>query len=111
MNFKKIKVVCGRAEEISKTQEFRNKYDAVISKAVAPLTELFVWGRGLLNQKGKTLCIKGGDISEELSLLNKKKYNFNTEVINFEFPGSYGIEDKKLVIIKRKSTDKFSKQF
>ena len=50
------------------------------------------------------LCIKGGDITEELSLLNKKRYKFNSEVINFELHNSYGIEDKKLVVIKRKSS-------
>lgn len=101
MKFQKTNVVCGRAEELSRDLKYRNKSDVVISKSVAPLTELFEWGKGLLNQKGKTLCIKGGDITEELSLLNKKKYNFNTEVINFELLNSYGIEDKKLVVISK----------
>ena len=101
MNLQNVKVVCGRAEEVSKDEQFRNKYDAVISKAVAPLSELFIWGKGLINQKGEMLCIKGGDITEELSALNKKKYNFNAEVINFEPDSSYGIEDKKLVVIKK----------
>ncbi|HMQ68825.1 MAG TPA: 16S rRNA (guanine(527)-N(7))-methyltransferase RsmG [Ignavibacteria bacterium] len=104
MNLENVKVVCGRAEEVKKDPEFRNKYDAVISKAVAPLSELYEWGKGLINQTGETLCIKGGDITEELSLLNKKKYNFKAEVINFEPDISYGIEDKKLVVIKRKSS-------
>ena len=104
MKFQNVKVVCGRAEEISKELGYRNKYDAVVSKSVAPLTQLFEWGKGLLNQKGEMLCIKGGDITEELSLLNKKRYKFNSEVINFELHNSYGIEDKKLVVIKRKSS-------
>ena len=70
MKFQNVKVVCGRAEEISKELGYRNKYD----------------------------------ITEELSLLNKKRYKFNSEVINFELHNSYGIEDKKLVVIKRKSS-------
>lgn len=111
MNLQNVNVVCGRAEELSKDLKFRNKSDAVISKSVAPLTGLFEWGKGLLNQRGEMLCIKGGDITEELSLLNKKKYNFNSEVINFEYDNPYGIEDKKLVVIKKKTSDKFSDKF
>lgn len=105
MNLQNVNVVCGRAEELSKDLKYRNKSDAVISKSVAPLTELFEWGKGLMNQRGEMLCIKGGNITGELLLLNKKKYNFNAEVINFEPDNSYGIEDKKLVVIKKKTSN------
>jgi 16S rRNA (guanine527-N7)-methyltransferase len=99
MNLKNIEAVYGRAEEISQRDEFKNKYDIVISKAVSNLSNLYTWGNGFLNETGKMLCIKGGDIEKELSELNKLRYNFNAEVINFDHDKKYGIEDKKLVVI------------
>lgn len=101
---KKVKVISGRAEEISENKIFRKKYDIVISKAVAPLDKLFLWGKDLLNIKGEMLCIKGGDLTDELKSLkemnNKNNFKFNAEVVNFDFDSTYKIEDKKLVIIK-----------
>lgn len=98
--YKKCTVICRRAEEISSATGFKNKYDVVISKAVAPLDKLFLWGKDFLNGNGELLSIKGGNIDEELASLYKLKYKFDVKVINFAFDISYGIEDKKLVILK-----------
>lgn len=99
MNLTDIQTVCGRAENISLNKDYKYKYDAVISKSVSSLGNLFEWGRNFLNEHGKMLCIKGGDISEELNSLNKLKYDFKTKVVNFELNEAYHIEDKKLVVI------------
>lgn len=94
MNLKNIEAVCGRAEEISKNAEYKNKFDCVISKAVSSLDNLFEWSINFLNENGVMLCIKGGDIEKELDELKKLKYKFKVEVINFDY------EDKKLAVIK-----------
>lgn len=100
MNLNNIKVVWGRAEEISEESMYKGKFDVIISKAVAPLDEFYIWGKAFLNIKGETLCIKGGDIEEEIRSLKKLKYKFRVKVINFDFEEPYKIEDKKLVIIR-----------
>ncbi|HMS65042.1 MAG TPA: 16S rRNA (guanine(527)-N(7))-methyltransferase RsmG [Ignavibacteria bacterium] len=106
MNFKNAKVICGRAEEIAGDINFRKKYNIVISKAVAPLDKLFLWGKDLLNSNGEMLCLKGGILDDELKTLIELKrteeFKFNAEVVNFDFNIVYKIEDKKIVIIKLK---------
>jgi len=99
MGLKNTDAVCGRAEIVSEEAKYMNKFDCVISKAVAGLDKLYEWGNGFLNDKGTMICIKGGDIEKEITELNKMRYNFKVEVINFDFEKEYGIEDKKIVII------------
>ncbi len=103
MKLKNIETVCGRAGDVSKDKLYYNKLDCVISKAVSSLDNLYEWGNGFLKPEGEMLCIKGGDVSEELRKLNEMKYKINTEVINFGFMPAYDIEDKKLIIIKIKN--------
>lgn len=54
-----------RAEDIKD-----KKFDVVVTRAVAPLKDLWHWSRPLL-KKGKTpnglICLKGGDLSKEIS--------------------------------------------
>lgn len=100
MNLANTEVICGRAEELSGTGFYRNKFDIVISKAVAPVLNLFNWGKDFLKPGGEILCIKGGDISKEISELRNLKKPPESEVINYEFNEKYKIEDKKLIVIK-----------
>ena len=102
MELKNTEAICGRAEIVSEETNYRNKYDCVISKAVAGLDKLYDWGNGFLNDKGTMICIKGGKNEKELTELKKLRYNFKVEVVNFDFEKIYGIEDKKIVIIKNK---------
>ena len=59
-----------RAEDIKD-----KKFDVVVSRAVAPLKDLWYWGRPLLKKKpidqpkkiSGLLCLKGGDLSKEIS--------------------------------------------
>jgi 16S rRNA (guanine527-N7)-methyltransferase len=51
----------GRAEEIK-----NRKFDMAVSRAVAPLHELWAWSRPLL-RAGGLICLKGGDLAAEIS--------------------------------------------
>jgi len=77
---KKLKVVTAVAEAIglknvtvqhSRAEDIKNKkFDAVISRAVAPLKDLWRWSRPLLKKgssPGGLICLKGGDLSTEIS--------------------------------------------
>jgi 16S rRNA (guanine527-N7)-methyltransferase len=54
-----------RAEEIKD-----KKFDAVVSRAVAPLKDLCHWSKPLLKknnvENGGLICLKGGDLSQEI---------------------------------------------
>lgn len=88
---KKLKVVeaVSAALEISNisTQHTRaedikdRKFDFAVSRAVAPLGELWKWSRPLLKKERKMeelknglICLKGGDLTEEIALSNTRPH-------------------------------------
>lgn len=80
---KKLKVIDAIASEIGLTnivtkhcrvEEIKNqKFDFAISRAVAPLNDLWRWAKPLLLQAKKTnvanglICLKGGDLHQEIA--------------------------------------------
>ncbi|GAA0523472.1 16S rRNA (guanine(527)-N(7))-methyltransferase RsmG [Chitinophaga japonensis] len=82
---KKIKVVEGIASALQLTnvtyahtraEEIKNrKFDVVVSRAVAPLKDLWRWSKPLLQKSshrpagaaGGLICLKGGDLAQEIS--------------------------------------------
>jgi 16S rRNA (guanine527-N7)-methyltransferase len=80
---KKLKVVDAVASEIGLTnistrhiraEEIKNqKFDVVVSRAVAPLKDLWKWSKPLLRKKSQAegphglICLKGGDLASEIS--------------------------------------------
>ena len=74
-------------------------YDFVLSRAVAPLPELVMWAKPLINKnynhdvKNGLICLKGGDLREERASTPQK-----AKVIDIQtwFQEAY-FETKKLV--------------
>jgi len=80
---KKIKVVEAVAEALnlgnvttahSRAEDIRNrKFDLVVSRAVAPLKDLWQWSKPLLKKGAQEdkpsglICLKGGDLAQEIS--------------------------------------------
>jgi 16S rRNA (guanine527-N7)-methyltransferase len=84
---KKLKVVQAVTEAVglknietfhARAEQMDYKYDFVVSRAVASLTDLLTWSKSKysardLNQLHNGLiCLKGGDIDEEIAAANKK---------------------------------------
>lgn len=61
LNLDNVTVVRGRAEEQKKGQ-----FDAVTSRAVAPLGKLAGWSLPLVKHGGQMVALKGASVSEEL---------------------------------------------
>jgi 16S rRNA (guanine527-N7)-methyltransferase len=69
IGLKNITVQHTRAEDIND-----KKFDVVVSRAVAPLKDLWYWSRPLLNKRpvdqpkkiSGLICLKGGDLSKEI---------------------------------------------
>lgn len=55
----------------TRAEDIRNrKFDAVVSRAVAPLKDLWRWSKPLMKKgssPGGLICLKGGDLSNEIS--------------------------------------------
>lgn len=108
---KKLKVVDEIATAIglenvftfhSRAEQMAYQYDFVISRAVAPASDLMQWTKGKFFPKNRheiingLICLKGGDLTEELSPFPKCK-----AIPLQQFYRESFFEDKKLVYIPR----------
>ncbi len=62
-----IEVIQGRAENIGKTEQYREKFHVVLSRAVAPLSVLCEYCLPLCRTGGIMVAFKGSSYAEELS--------------------------------------------
>jgi 16S rRNA (guanine527-N7)-methyltransferase len=62
-----VEIVVGRAEEIAHEDEYREKFDLVLSRAVAPLPTVVELTLPFCTAGGSFVAQKKGDISSELS--------------------------------------------
>lgn len=94
---KKLKVVEGVAQAIqlqnvtvqhTRAEGIRDrKFDFAVSRAVAPLKDLWSWSKPLLKKENKNelknglICLKGGDLSKEISESRLRPNVFEIEKI------------------------------
>ncbi|MDS1029838.1 16S rRNA (guanine(527)-N(7))-methyltransferase RsmG [Bacillota bacterium LX-D] len=67
LDLKNIELVHGRAEDIGKNDDYREKYDLVLSRAVASLPVLVEYCLPLVKVGGKFAAAKGPDYDHELA--------------------------------------------
>lgn len=109
LNLSNIQTIHGRAEDIGKNSNFREKFDVATSRAVAPLNILVEYLMPLVKKGGRCICMKGKDIKEELEISKKAINIFGGElekVHEFYLPQS---NIKRNIIIIRKMKDTPSK--
>lgn len=68
LELKNIEAYHGRAEELGRNEQFREKYDIAISRAVASLDTLSEYALPLVSIGGHFIAMKGPDVEEELKL-------------------------------------------
>lgn len=66
LNLENIETIHSRAEELSRSHKYREKFEIATSRAVANLSTLSEYLIPLVKEKGKCICMKGPDIEEEL---------------------------------------------
>ena len=62
----KFEVIHSRIEDLARKKEYREQYDYVVSRAVAPLNIVLEYSAPFLKNGGKIICYKGSNYSEEL---------------------------------------------
>jgi len=102
LKLEKTEVFCGRAETfLAENPSYKNKFDIITAKSVAVLDKLYGWTKNYPKDGGEMIFIKGGDVSGEIESLKSKEKNISIEIIEYSFDPVYGIEDKKIVRIKK----------
>jgi 16S rRNA (guanine527-N7)-methyltransferase len=110
---KKIKVVQGVSEALglqnvtyqhSRVEDIKDrKFDIVVSRAVAPLKDLWHWSKPLLKkapaheQQPGLICLKGGDLTEEVAQSGVRPRLTNIYKL---FPEEFFLE-KHIVVVNK----------
>lgn len=105
LNLKNIKTVHGRAEDFGVNKEYREKFDIVVSRAVANMSVLNEFCLPFAKIGGYLIALKGPVVNEEISQAKKSISVLGgrlDKIINVEFEN----EDFKhnLVVIKKQKT-------
>lgn len=106
---KKIQVVEAVAEglglqnlkaEQARAEQIQGKYDVVTCRAVTQLNDFYTWIHKNLKPDSEILCLKGGDLSEEIKTF--KTFNPKKKVQTFDLYSQFELpffETKKLLRI------------
>ncbi|MCS5697047.1 16S rRNA (guanine(527)-N(7))-methyltransferase RsmG [Desulfofundulus thermocisternus] len=62
-----VQVVCGRAEEVARLEQYRGFYDLAVARAVAPLAVLLEYALPFLKTGGFFIAFKGPQVDQELA--------------------------------------------
>jgi len=93
IELKNVELFCGRVESIKS-----RKFDFAVSRAVAPLKDLWSWSKPLLRKERKMedyknglICLKGGDLTQEIADSQLRPYVTEIETVFSEeyFKGKY----------------------
>ncbi len=108
LNLEGVKAIHGRAEELGLMDEYREKYDICVSRAVASLGTLSEYCMPFVKVGGYFISMKGPDIDEEVET-SKKAINTlggNVEKIEYINIPESDIVHSLIVIKKTRNTPK-----
>lgn len=99
-----VTIICGRAEELAKKEEFREKFDICTARAVARLNVLAEYTLPFVKKGGTFLAYKG-DADEELKEAENAIKLLGGKVINYKKYVLDGAKRAFISIEKQKTTD------
>ena len=73
------------------------KADIIICRSVSSVDNLIQWTKGLLNEEGRLILLKGGNVNKELKNISSRFTIYNLDDIYSE---NY-FKDKKIIEIHR----------
>lgn len=91
INAKNISTLNNRAENLD------IKADIIICRSVSSIDNLIQWTKGLLNDEGRLILLKGGNVNKELKNISSRFTIYNLDDIYSE---NY-FKDKKIIEIHR----------
>lgn len=91
INAKNISTLNNRAENLD------IKADIIICRSVSSVDNLIQWTKGLLNDEGRLILLKGGNVNKELKNISSRLTIYNLDDIYSE---NY-FKDKKIIEIHR----------
>lgn len=102
LDLKNIETIHSRVEDAGKNKKYRERFDIATARAVANLATLSEYMLPLVKVAGKSICMKGSEVSEELQNSKKAISILGGEIENidnFQLPKSDMM--RNIVIIKK----------
>jgi 16S rRNA (guanine527-N7)-methyltransferase len=98
-----IRSVCSRAEDLPRNG-VTEKFDVVVTRAVAPLVDLVTWSESQLLPGAHILALKGGDLQNEIAACQKLAgvKRVIERPLDLVDSREFVADDKKLVIVEMK---------
>lgn len=93
LNLEKIRAVASRAEDLGKSNLYKNSFDYITARSVAPLEELVKWCADLIKPGATLITLKGSDIDEELKRAGRKLFVENIDTFDV-------LNHRKIIIVK-----------
>jgi 16S rRNA (guanine527-N7)-methyltransferase len=113
LNLDNIKAIHGRAEEIGRNIEYREKYDYATSRAVANTATLSEYLIPLIKLNGECIYMKGLDVDEEVKKGKRAINVLGGKIIkNDEFKLTYSDIKRTVIIVKKikKTPEKYPRK-
>lgn len=101
----KSNIIHARAEELSRTSTYREKFDFAVSRAVAPLGTLCEYCLPYIKKSGALISLKGSNVSEEIDSAANAIKILGGEIVSmnpFKLPQNMG--SRNILIIKKKES-------
>lgn len=101
-NVQNVTTLCSRAEELSHVSFYREKFDLVLSRAVAKINILQELSVGFLKKGGYMVFYKNIDIEEEfIDSKNIEKKLFIEKIDNIEYGLDKNEKERQIIIYKK----------
>ena len=68
LKLKNVNIIHGRAEEVARKEEYREKFDATVSRAVAQLPILLEYTSPFIKVNGRCIVMKGDSVQDEIKI-------------------------------------------
>lgn len=104
LELKNVEILHGRAEDFAQDSKYREKYDYVISRAVAPLNILSEYLIPYASINGEIIAMKGDNALEEIKNSQNALKQLNSYIVEeekIELPEHVG--NRYIILIKKRS--------
>lgn len=103
LELQNTEVLCERAEAAAENEEYRNRFDRVVCRAVTDLSALYRLSRPFLKSGGNLVALKGSRLNNELNRFKAEYPAVSFEVKPFPGTGVSHLKNLCLVIIRMTS--------
>lgn len=103
LGFDNFNIIHSRIEDLAFNSNYREKYDYIVSRAVAPLNIILEYSAPFAKDQGLIICYKGSKYKEEIDASSNALKQLNCEIIDIKEYYIDEIDQYRYVLIIRKN--------